>query len=331
MRKSPHSSQLVDLRALQAFVVVNEAGSMSLAAQRLGVSQSAVSQLIRNLETDCGQALFDRGVRPSRPTRSGQILLELAENLLMKARAVNDQVRAAGRQRYTQIRFGCVDSFAATLGPSLIRGLSGMAREIQMWSGLTSALTCQLQARELDLAICTDTKLEDARIRRRSLFSENWVAVFPRGHQMEVLSCVADLAKASEDLSLIRYSARSVTGQQVERYIRHLGLVAPRRFEFDATDPILSLVAAGLGWTVSTPICLLQARHHLPDVDVVPLPASRLGNRDFFLLMQNGEWSGLDDQIISMTSTLLRREIMPLIRVLMPALPDGAIYFPEII
>ena len=57
MRRTPSP---LDLRALQAFVAVCETGSMTAAARRLGLSQSAVSQSIASLEREQGTALFDR-------------------------------------------------------------------------------------------------------------------------------------------------------------------------------------------------------------------------------------------------------------------------------
>ena len=52
--------RLPDLHALEAFVTVCDAGSMALAAQRLGLSQSAVSQAIKGLEKELELKLLDR-------------------------------------------------------------------------------------------------------------------------------------------------------------------------------------------------------------------------------------------------------------------------------
>ena len=312
---------LPDLRALEAFVTVCASGSMALAAQRLGMSQSAVSQMIKALELDFGLQLLDREARPAPPTRAGRALLELADELLSSARALTEKLRAMSRQDYPHMRLGCVDSFAATVGPELIRALSGSAREIQMWSGLTPGLTAQLQGRELDLAICTDTQVDDARISQRLLFSEAWVAVFPRRHAVRQLESVRELAAQVGELPLVRYSQRSVTGQQIERFLRHIGINAARRFEFDATDPLLSLVSAGLGWALSTPLCLWQSRQYLDSVTVLPLPAAGLGRRNFFLLCRAGECGGLDDEIARMTQWVLEHEVAPAIHRSMPGLP----------
>ncbi|SCU98599.1 Transcriptional regulator, LysR-family [Cupriavidus necator] len=318
-------ARVPDLHALQVFIAVCESGSMALAAQRLGVSQSAVSQMIRSLEVEYGSQLFDREVRPARPTRAGNILLEMADRLLAEARHVDEELRKRVRLDHAQIRLGCVDSFAATLGPALIRGLSGSARQMQLWSGLTPGLNAQLLGRELDLAICTEVPVAEARIAQRLLFSESWVAVFPKGSHVLPLSKAQDLADRVGDLPLIRYTQRSVIGQQVERYLRHIGVEAAHRFEFDATDPLLSLVAAGLGWAVSTPLCLWQSRVWLDQVELVPIPPSRPGQRDFYLLCRMAEWSDLAEDIARITQTVLTRELVPAIRAMLPGLPADAI------
>lgn len=320
---------LPDLRALETFVAVCDANSMILAAERLGLSQSAVSQSIKSLEEDLGLQLMDRDVRPARPTHAGWVLHEVAARLLSQARAAMDQVRASARQELAQIRLGCVDSFAATVGPALIRAMSGKARQVQMWSGLTPALAEQMQSRELDMVICTDAGVQDPRVVQRLLFSESWVAVFPRDHAVPPLDSPRALSAAAGDLALIRYSQRSVIGQQVERYLRHVGVQTPRCYEFDATDPLLALVASGLGWAISTPLCLWQSRHSLDAVQVLPLPPARLGQRHFFLLSREGEWAGLDEEVARVTREVIRRDTAPAIFKCLPALPAGALSCPD--
>lgn len=318
---------LPDLHALETFVTVCESGSMAAAAQRLGVTQSAVSQAIRNLEAEYAAQLFDRGVRPVRPTRAGTLLLERADGLLAEARRMSEQVRRSVRADHEQIRLGCVDSFAATLGPALVRGLSGSTRQLQLWSGLTPGLNAQLRTRELDLAVCTELPEGDARIAGRMLFSESWVAVFPRGPAIGRLRDAKDLRALAAERPLIRYTRRSMIGQQVERLLRHLGVESPRRFEFDATDPLLSLVAAGLGWAISTPLCLWQSRAWLDQVQLAALPASQLGPRDFHLLCRDAEWSSTADAIVDITRTAMRHETLPALRRAMPGLPKGIVAF----
>lgn len=314
----------LDLHALEAFVACCDCQSMTQAALRLGITQSAVSQLVKNLERDTGTLLLDRDQRPPKPTAAGRALREQATELLAHARAVADRARSGAPADSARLLLGCVDSFAATVGPSLIRALSGRAGDLLMWSGLTPALTEQLLRRDIDMAIVTDAVVADLRIAVQPLFSEAFVLVLPPASEGEA-DAAPDLRTANERWPLIRYSLRSVMGQQVERCLRHFGVQAPRRFEFDATDPLMSLVAAGLGWAITTPLCLLQSRHHLGAVRVMPLPATALGRREFFLLCRDGEWQGLDAEIVRLTQQVIAQHTRADVARLMPILPPDAV------
>jgi DNA-binding transcriptional LysR family regulator len=313
----------LDLRALQAFVAVCETGSMTAAAKQLGVSQSAISQAVSTLERDQGMTLFDRDSRPPRANVAGRTLLELAGPLLEHAQMVSAQMGDASSAGRLPVRLGCVDSFAATVGPELIRAVSSSKRQISLWSGLTPGLSKQLHDRELDVAVCTQTTLTDPRIVEVPMFSEAFVAVVARSHLSGRVS--VDWRTLVKELPLIRYTARSVIGQQVERFARHLGINSPRRYEFDATDPLLSLVAARLGFAISTPLCLWQARHYLDDIAVLPLPSGRLSRRDFFLLHREGEWEDFAKEIVALTRTVIDRSIEPALARAVPKWPDDAI------
>lgn len=73
------------LKFLETFMVVAEARNMTVAAQSLGVSQSAVSQQLHQLEADLGGLLFDRSVRPIALTAAGTMLHAKAFQLLNQA------------------------------------------------------------------------------------------------------------------------------------------------------------------------------------------------------------------------------------------------------
>jgi DNA-binding transcriptional LysR family regulator len=313
----------IDLRALQAFIAVCETGSMTGAAKQLGVTQSAISQAVSTLEREQGMALFDRDSRPPRPNVAGRALLELAGPLMEHAQIVSSRMGDAAHAGKLPVRLGCVDSFAATVGPELIRAVSGTPRQISLWSGLTPGLSKQLHDRELDVVVCTQSTLGDARIVEVPLFSEAFLFVVAKSHLQGRRD--VDWRTLVLELPMIRYTARSVIGQQIERFARHLGIESPRRYEFDATDPLLSLVTARLGFAISTPLCLWQARHYLKDIEVLPLPAGRLGRRDFFLLYREGAWDDFAAEIVMLTRSVLDHTIYPALAQALPQLPDDAL------
>ncbi len=80
----------MDIEALRGFVAVAETGSFSAAAERLFITQPAVSKRIALLESELGAALFDRIGRRIRPTPAGTALLA-------RARAILNEVEDAKR------------------------------------------------------------------------------------------------------------------------------------------------------------------------------------------------------------------------------------------
>lgn len=296
---------------------------MTAAARQLDISQSAVSQAVAALERDHGVVLFDRESRPLRLSTAGRALLEQAGALLEHARAVATHIVEVANTGALPVRLGCVDSFASTVGPDLIRAVSGPVRQISLWSGLTPGLSKQLHDRELDLAVCTQTILNDASIVEVPLFSEAFIAVVARSWLEKHPQ--ADWRALMLEMPMIRYTPRSIIGQQVERYARHLGIDSPRQYEFDATDPMLSLVVARLGFAISTPLCLWQARQYLPELAVLPLPVGRLGKRDFFLLHRQGQWDAFAHEIASLTRRVIDGSIRPALMRTLPKLAEDAL------
>src|SRR2546421_12001038 len=85
---------LMDTRQLAAFCAVVERKSFSQAAERLGVTQPAVSLQIRSLEERLGQRLLDRSGRRVEPTEAGLVLYRGAQRLLALEEQIVEQVAA---------------------------------------------------------------------------------------------------------------------------------------------------------------------------------------------------------------------------------------------
>ena len=224
-----------------------------------------------------------------------------------------ESVRNVTRAKRVVVRLGCVDSFAATIGPIIIKALAGTSHQIRLWSGITPTLDGQLEARQLDMAVTTSGLTQAPGIRRQKLFSEPYFVVLPKSFEVDRFTTLADL---SRHLQLIRYSARSVIGQHVDAYLAANSENVERTCEFDATDPMLSLVAAGLGFAISTPLCVWQSRQYIPDLRVVPLSAfSRHGrpytglSRSFFLAFRENELGHLPSDLYDLLRRAYERQV----------------------
>src|SRR5512140_3175226 len=103
----------MNLRQLEYFAAVSEAGSITRAAERLFVSQPSLSQQISALEQELGGALLERLPRGVRLTAAGQRLLPEAHATLRHARRARRAVRMAFELEAGQLEVATITSAAA--------------------------------------------------------------------------------------------------------------------------------------------------------------------------------------------------------------------------
>lgn len=315
--KFTEDTNLPDWELLRSWVAVVEGGSVSEAARLQNLSQAAISQRVKQLEAIFDTPLLDRSTRPAQPTAAGQRLFENATELITRSMQMMESVRNVSRARRMIVRIGCVDSFAAIVGPMMIRALSNSSHQIRLWSGITPMLERQIENRQLDLAITTASTSVPG-IARVPLFTESFVLVLPDSHADVPLRSLSELAKS---LDFIRYSARSLIGQQIDAYLQRMGDSVERTCEFDATDPLLSLVASGVGFALTTPLCILQSRQFLPKLRVLPLSVfSKHGraypsiSRAFHLEYREGELGGLPTTVRDLIRSGVNKQVRPEVR-----------------
>jgi len=316
--------QLPDLRAFEIAATVIETRSMSAAAERLRITQSAVSQAMKRAESILAVNLVHRDKRPLVPTEAGRILVDHFHDLAARAERAIEEVRATARLPERQdLRLGMVDSFASAVGPVLIRHLmeGAIALRLTALSGLAGAHGDALVRRDIDAAITSDGMEDLGNLVRYPLFREPFLMVAPVAwaEELENLSLKDIVARKR----LIRYSARSHMGSQVERHLRRLRIEHPHELSFDTADSLLGMVAGGVGVTITTPLCLLQGAIHLPKLAVWPLPSPGF-SREIGLVIRRGELDVLGLRIAEAARHMLRRYTLPQIIENIPLLRDRA-------
>lgn len=114
---------MLNLYQLQSFVTVISEGSMTGAADKLFLTQPAISQQIRNLEEDLGVDLLVRGVRQIKPTLQGEVLFDYAKRILQMAHQAEVAVKAMGAELKGQLRVGTLDSIGVQLMSPIVSRL----------------------------------------------------------------------------------------------------------------------------------------------------------------------------------------------------------------
>jgi DNA-binding transcriptional LysR family regulator len=170
------------LRALECFVAVVEAGSITGAAARLHLSQPALSHQIAVLEHELGSPLLERLPRGIRPTSAGREALRHAQDALEAADRVVRAGRAVSALDEGQLRIGCAGSMTAGLLAPLLRAWRRRhprVRLVLQEQNSADALAAMITNDEIDVAISPRPTRWDGAV--ELLASEELVVVFPTG------------------------------------------------------------------------------------------------------------------------------------------------------
>lgn len=308
---------LPDLRTLEIFLRVIECGGMTQAAINLELSQSAVSQSVANLEKIFGVQLLNRSTRPIQTTVYGEMVAERAKALLKCASALVADVRETSNSPLPRLRLGIANSLAATVGPELLISLKNQVSHCTVWSGLSTNHRDALVSYQLDMVLSADAFEDTPGLYRQEVLSEPFVLLVPENYPKPI----ENLAQLTQVGGLIRFSARSATGIQVERHLRRLRLKIPLSYEFDTDDAIIAMVENGIGWTITTPLSLLHSLTKLKKAQCLPLPHPSI-KRHITLLCREDEFLHLRKKIANETQMIIINNLIPLLSALVPWLSE---------
>src|SRR5690348_7977636 len=141
----------MELRHLRYFLAVADAGNVSRAAQRLNITQPALSRQIQDLEGELACRLFDRIGRRIILTRDGEEILEGTTRLLADAEALAERARALAGGEAGVLRIGATPQFTEAALPEVLTryALTHPGIEVQLGEGGGGFLLRRVQQGEL--------------------------------------------------------------------------------------------------------------------------------------------------------------------------------------
>lgn len=307
------ASVKLNLRLLEVFAMVAEEGTMSAAAGRLGISQAAVSQGITVLEEALGVQLFDRSVRPPAVTLVGRSALKCTSEILAKLHELEDTMRYAASGRVPLLRIGMLDSFTSTAGAFALQQLTDVASEWTVISGFRATSFQALLERRSDAIITSDSSDVPEGVEATTILTEKFQLAVPMSYKGDL----SDMREVASKLDFIRYGRDSHMGAGISAYLRRARVQPTPRYQFDTTDAVLRMVAAGFGWTIITPLIFLKSMVPPKTVRVVPLPGSNL-KRHVVVAMRKGESGEILQRIRAASVLSLREVVLPQVASLLP-------------
>jgi len=241
----------MDTRQLAAFCAVVERKSFSQAAERLGVTQPAVSLQVRSLEKRLGRRLLDRSGRRVEPTEAGLALYRGAQRMLALEGQLIDELEA-GEQGELRgaLEVGASTGPGSTVVPVLLcefqRENPGVAVSLSISD--TQSVVDRVAERELELGVVGAARRHRGVV-FEPFFRDEVVLACPPGHRFAGRTISLDQLR-EEPLIVMQEGAgvRQVIEDELRRAGTRLRDLEPR-FELGLQESVKSAVAAGHGVT----------------------------------------------------------------------------------
>ncbi|OCA82247.1 LysR family transcriptional regulator [Bacillus sp. FJAT-27225] len=248
----------MELRQIQYFIEVAKREHVTEAALSLHVAQSAVSRQIFNLESELGVALFIREGRNVRLTPIGRVFLGHMEEAMNVIQYAKREIQEYLDPEQGSIRIGFPSSLAAHTLPTIISAFREQYPRVRFELKQSSYydLINGVVKGDMDMALLGPMPKQEKRIKGKTLFTENIVALLPLNHRLARESSIA-LNQLRED-SFILFPKGYVLRDVVENVCKQIGFSPTVSFEGDDIDAIKGLVSAGLGVTLIPEVTLIE-------------------------------------------------------------------------
>ncbi|WP_255688988.1 LysR family transcriptional regulator [Brevibacillus sp. AF8] len=155
------------LTQLQVFVTAAKAGSFTRAAEEIGFTQSAVSQMIQSLEKELGVSLFQRSRSGITPTSIGERMLSHARDILNITSCMTEEANVARGISSGTLRIASIPSVASRFLPGLLGSFRKRfpAVDILLWKATVMKLAtgCTARLSTLLLPLCLIRKCKRCR------------------------------------------------------------------------------------------------------------------------------------------------------------------------
>ena len=260
----------LDLRHLVALKAIADEGSFGKAAERLGYTQSAISQQIATLERIVGLRLIERpgGPRPISLTEAGRILLRHADAIEARLQAAKADMKALEAGDAGRLRVGTFQSVGTRILPTLLGRFSETHPQVEVLlreSLHEEELLEMVERGELDLTFWA-LPVSGAIYESVELLTDPYVLVVPAGSALAALKRPPTLKEIALQ-PLIGFNHCASTAQ-MEATLASTGREPNVVFRSDNNGTVQGLVGAGVGMSVAP---RLTVDEDDPSIEVVDL------------------------------------------------------------
>ncbi len=242
----------MNFQQLATYCTVVSEGSMTAAAEKLFLTQPAVSQQIRNLEDEVGSELLVRGVRNVKPTLQGQLLYDYAKKILQLTEQAEVALQAMSNELDGEVKIGTLNS----LGLYLISPVIGLflKHNSKLRISLNYANTDQLMkdigAGNADILIIPEPEPEFASLlenfdKKYLMTDEMWLVGSGRDTSLPQSIEMRDYNSAP----VIRFNDKYLSFKnKLEDKLNAEGIKVDPLFQSDNVGTLKRVIETGVGW-----------------------------------------------------------------------------------
>lgn len=241
----------MDTQNLRAFLLVAESGSFSQAAEKLHLTQPAVSKRVAILEDQLGAELFDRIGRNISLTEAGQALLPHAKRVQQELGAAERAVRDLAGEVAGQLRLATSHHIGLHRLPPILSSFSRDFPEVQIdidFMDSEQAYELIMQGKA-ELAIVTLAPVEEPSVISIPIWRDPLDFMIASDHELLAQTNAPDLQAMSKHPAILP-GLNTYTGQIIKRLFDEQKLELQVSLATNYLETIRMMASVGLGWTI---------------------------------------------------------------------------------
>jgi len=242
----------MELRQLRYFVAVAEERNISRAAQKIFLTQPALSRQIKALEDEIGQSLLERQAHSIRVTRAGETLLQEARELLQRADQSLERVRSSGQS--VRLRVGYAPSLASGLLTIAVENFAQKhpAACVEFFDLSSKEILAGLENETLDVALTVRPDRDGQMLKWTQLVFAGWQLAVSKRHPLARRARVTPEEVSHKPLLVFSQREYPEYWNFIIAWLREHGQRPAIAGEYDGTISLLAAVEASLGIAIVT-------------------------------------------------------------------------------
>lgn len=239
----------MDLHQLKVFHTAVQAGGFTHASRKLHLSQSTISQHIKQLEDELGCPLFMRVGKQVIPTQAGQLLREHCERIFQDVKNAEMSIQELTGLRKGKVRFGSGATTLIYQLPHVLEAYQARYPDVELIvvSEISEVIRRDVAAHRLDLGLVM-LPVNEPNLQVEPLFAEELQIALPARHPLAQKRVLR--AKDLQQLRFILYEHKTVMRQLIDNFLAELGVRPQVTMVMENIEAIKSLIGAGLGASV---------------------------------------------------------------------------------